>query len=565
MAARKILNILSANPRLQSNLSQELKVSPIIAQVLINRGMDNVKDADSFLNPRMQDFLDPFSFADMPKAVSLIRKAVREKEKVVVFSDYDADGITALALLKNTLSKLGLDIFHYIPHRVKEGYGLNKKVLDLARQENAGLLITADSGTSSYEEIKELRRLGLEVIVTDHHEPLHENHLPSASAIINPKVKGSGYKYRDLAGVGVAYKLCQALTGDMMAEELDLVALGTIADSVPLLGENRIIAKEGLERISHTKRPGLKALMESSRIKGKKITAEYVSFVLGPRINASGRVDTAELALSLLLSKKEDDVKGLADAIEICNRQRQKIESVILEEAQDLINQEVNFKEHKVVVVAKEGWHTGVLGIVAARLSERFYRPTILISLTDKLCRGSGRSIKNFHLFQALLECDDLLDSFGGHQHATGLVISKGNIENFKSRINTLAKDKLSLEHLIPTIDIDMELKLSDISESFAEELKKLEPFGAGNPEPLFYTRNLKLKGPIRVLSRDTLKFWVSDGKFTYEAIGFGMAGIQSSLDQADCFDIVYLPRMDDWQGESSLILEVKDIFFRFK
>ncbi len=563
MAARKILNILSTNSRLQSSLSQELKISPIIAQVLINRGMDNVKDADSFLNSRMQDLLDPFSFTDMPKAVSIIRKAIREKEKVVIFSDYDADGITALTLLKNTLSNLGLNISHYIPHRVKEGYGLNKKVLDLTRQENAGLLITADSGTSSYEEIKELRRLGLEVIVTDHHEPLHKDNLPQASAIINPKVKGSGYKFRDLAGVGVAYKLCQALTDDMLIEELDLVALGTIADSVPLIGENRIIAKEGLERIFHTKRPGLKALIESSRIKGKKITTEYVSFILGPRINASGRVDTAELALSLLMSENEDEAKGLAKAIEVCNRQRQKIESIILEEAQDLIDREVNFKEHKVVVVAKEGWHTGVLGIVAAKLSERFYRPTILISLTDKLCRGSGRSIKNFHLFQALLECNDLLDSFGGHQHATGLVISKGNIENFKNRINSLVKDKLSLEQLIPTIDIDMELKLSDISESFVEELERLEPFGTGNPEPLFYTQNLKLKGQIRVLSRDTLKFWVSDGKFTYEAIGFGMAGIQSSLNQAECFDIVYLPKMDDWQGESSLILEVKDIFFK--
>jgi single-stranded-DNA-specific exonuclease len=563
MAAQKILNILSTDPSLQSSLSQELKISPIIAQVLINRGMDNVKDAYSFLNSRLQDLLDPFSFTDMPKAVSLIRRASSEKEKVIIFSDYDADGITSLALLENTLSKLGLDISHYIPHRVKEGYGLNKKVLDLARRENAGLLITADSGTSSYEEIKELRRLGLEVIVTDHHEPLHKDDLPSASAIINPKVKDSGYKYRDLAGVGVAYKLCQALTGDMLVEELDLVALGTIADSVPLLGENRIIAKEGLERIFHTKRPGLKALIESSRIRGKKITTEYVSFILGPRINASGRVDTAELALSLLMSKNEDDAKGLANEIEICNRQRQKIESVILEEAQDLIDQEINFKEHKVVVVAKEGWHTGVLGIVAAKLSERFYRPTILISLTDELCRGSGRSIKNFHLFQALLECKDLLDSFGGHQHATGLVIPKGNIENFKNRMNHLVNEELTLEHLIPTIDIDMELSLSDLTESFVGELGKLEPFGKGNPEPLFYTRNLKLKGQIRVLSRDTLKFWVSDGKFTYEAIGFGMVDIQSSLKQADCFDIVYLPRMDDWQGESSLILEVKDVFFK--
>jgi single-stranded-DNA-specific exonuclease len=288
-----------------------------------------------------------------------------------------------------------------------------------------------------------------------------------------------------------------------------------------------------------------------------------VSFILGPRINASGRVNTAETALQLLLSEEKEEAKRLAHAIEACNRQRQKIESVILQEAAFLIDKEVNFKEHKVMVVAKENWHTGVLGIVAAKLAERFYRPAILISLTDDLCKGSGRSIKNFHLFDAVLECSDLLESFGGHKHATGLAINRNNISDFKEKINRLAHERLSLEDLLPSIEIDMELRLSDISESLIRELSSLEPYGVGNPEPLFYARELRLKAEPRVLSRDTLKFWVTDGNVTFQAIGFGIGGFKASLLEADCFDLVFSPRIDAWQGQETLLLDVKEIFFR--
>ena len=324
-----------------------------------------------------------------------------------------------------------------------------------------------------------------------------------------------------------------------------------------------MIVREGLPMLSDTKRIGLKALIEKSGLKERRITATFVSFVLAPRLNASGRMDTAETALNLLMSENEPEAQALAGLVEGYNRQRQKVESKILEEAQAIIDKEINFKEHKIIVIAKENWHQGVLGIVASKLADRFYRPTILISLNDELCKGSGRSIKNFHLFQALLECKDFLSNFGGHSHAVGILITRDHIEEFKGKINQLAKERLRLEDLMPSLDIDMELSLNDLSPDLAKEIESLEPFGSGNPEPLFYTRNLKLRNQPQVLSRFTLKFWVSDGHNTYEAIGFGMSNLKDSLMSADCFDLVYTPQIDSWRGEEGIILEIKDIFFR--
>ncbi len=563
MYTHKILNIASRNRPLSLKMSEELGISGILAQLLINRGIENSAEAALFLNPDPKDLLDPFLFCDMPKAVEIIRRAARNKEKVMVFSDYDVDGLTSLTLLEEKLTGLGLRVTHYIPNRVKEGYGLNSNILRIVKEEGIKVLITADCGTNSDEEIRELRRLGVEVIITDHHEPTHQGQEIAAQAVINPKMNNSGYGYRYLAGVGVAYKLCQAITGELLDEDLDLVALGTVADSVPLTGENRIITKAGLVKLTHTRRTGLAVLMEASGIKNKKITPGYVSYIIGPRINASGRVDTAEVALDLLMSEHRQEAEKLVTLIQSHNRTRQKIESAILEEAGDLIDKEVNFKEHKIMVVAKEGWHAGVLGIVAAKLTEKFCRPTILISLGEEVCKGSGRSVKNFHLFEAILECKDLLEGFGGHQHATGLSIARGNIADFRDKINHLAREKLRLEDLLPSLDIDMELPLSALENGFIKEIALLEPFGMGNPQPLFYTRNLKIKGEPRVLARETLKFWVTDGRVTCQAIGFGIRRLKESLQEADLFDLVYSPQIDAWGGEESLILEVKEIFFK--
>lgn len=562
LRTHKILNIAAPNSSLREKLCKELGISKIFAQILINRGLESPAEARDFLEVRLDNLLEPHLLKDMDKAVGLIKKARENRERVMIFGDYDVDGITALSLTKDTLSKMGMSVEHYLPHRVKEGYGLNKNITHIAKSKNIKLLITVDCGTNSQDIIKELRRQGIEVIVTDHHEPLDCQFENFASAVINPKMHNSHYGFRDLAGVGVAYKLCQAVSGRPLYEELDLVSLGTIADVVPLKGENRVIAKEGLVRLGRTSKVGLKALIQSSGIGKKKLNTTFVSYIIGPRINASGRIDNAEVALSLLLSQEAGQAQELARTIETHNRQRQKIEGRILEEAQDLIDREVDFREHKVVVLAKEDWHPGVLGIVASKLADRFYRPTIIISLNEKLCRGSGRSVRNFHLFQALEECKDLLENFGGHSHAVGLVVARKRIHDFKTAINRLAREKLLAEDLIPHLDIDVSATLSDLNIGLIRELEDLEPFGADNPEPLFYTPALKLKGMPLVLGRNTLKFWVTDGKVTHQVIGFGLGHLKESLVVADSFGLAYTPGIDDWQGEGNICLELKDIIF---
>ena len=562
MPSHKILQIIPPDESLSQTLTSALGISGLVAQVLINRGLATPEAADRFLHPDTADLHDPLRFTDMRKAVALVHEARRKKQRVMVFGDYDADGITSLVLVKTTLARLGLDVVPYIPHRIKEGYSLSGNILSLVKKEKVQLLVTVDCGTSSHRHIQELRDNGVEVIVTDHHEPHGEQSL-SASALINPKLPGSGYPFRDLAGVGVAYKFCQAVSGKALLDDLDMVVLGTIADVVPLNGENRIFVKAGLPVISGSSRPGLRALLASSGIMGKDVTAGLVSFVLGPRINASGRMGTAETSLRLLLSEKQDEADALAKEIEAHNRQRQKVEGAIMEEAQHMIDREINFKDHRVIVVAKEGWHQGVLGVVASKLADRFYRPTILISVTEGLCKGSGRSIKNFHLFEALGDCRELLDNFGGHAHAVGLVINSANIADFRDKINRLAQDRLRLEDLMPSLEIDMAISLNDFDGKVIDELEMLEPYGTGNRQPLFLTRDLRLKGQAQVMGRETLKFWVTDGVTTYQAIGFGMSSLCRDLENANSFDLVFYPRRDRWQGDDAVILEVEDIFFK--
>jgi len=562
MSTHKILRLATPHIHLQNQLSKELGISKVLAQILVNRKVNSPAEAEKFLKAGIGDLFSPHLFSDMPKAIGLVKKALENKEKVMVFGDYDVDGITSTVLVKNTLVSLGLDVLHHIPHRIKEGYGLNKEIINFAKENKVKLMVTADCGTANHKEVEGLRQANIDVIVTDHHEPQDLN-LPAASSMINPKLKHSGYPYRDLAGVGVAYKFCQAVTNSLLSEDLDLVTLGTIADSVPLNGENRIIAKEGLARMGQTKRPGLRALIENAGIENKKFNSTYVSFIIAPRLNASGRMSNAEVSLKLLMSESREEAQGLAKELEQFNRQRQKVESKILEEAEEMINREINFKEQKVIVIAKEDWHQGVLGIVASKLADRFYRPAIVISLNEDLCKGSARSIKNFHLFDALVHCKELLDSFGGHAHAAGLLITKDNIDDFRKSINKLAHDRLKIEDLLPSMDIDLEFPLSDLNENMVRELEALEPFGMGNSEPLFYTRSLKLKGQVQSLSRQTLKFWVTDGLVTCQVIAFGMSSLLDSLMQAGSFDLVYTPKIDSWRDDESLILEAKDIFFK--
>lgn len=551
--------IQAANSALGLKLSQKLNIHPLICQILINRGMTDHESLGKFLNGDISHLYDPFLLKDMQKATDRIKKAAKNKEKVLVFGDYDADGVTSCAILLSALKKMGIQTQYYIPHRVNEGYGINENAVKFAKQHKITLFISVDCGTANFKEIDSLNKAKIDAIVIDHHKPL-EDKLPKAFAIVNPKQPGCKYPFKDLAAVGVVFKVLQAISGDSAFEDLDLVSLGTVADVMDITGENRIIVKEGLRRLNETKRVGVKALIEAASLKNKKITPGFVSFILAPRINASGRMDSAEKSLKLFLTEDASEAQILASDLNNHNRQRQKIEEETLRQALDLISRDVNFKEHYVIVLGQDGWHEGVLGIVASKIMDRFYRPTIIISWDEKLGKGSARSIDKFHIFEALSGCAEFLESFGGHQHAAGLTILKDNIDKFRSQINQIAKKTLSDLDLIPSLDIDAQVPLSTLDVDLVSAIENLEPFGVGNPYPLLCSRNLEIKSKPTIVGKDTIKFWVTDGKLTAQAIGFGQANLFDLIREANSIDLVYSPSIDDWHKPAEIQLEIKDL-----
>lgn len=557
---QKIWKVKKPDIALQKNLSSGLGISSFLAQLLINRGIITLAAAEEFLRCGLSCLHRAGLLPDIDKAQARIQKALRKGEKVLVFSDYDADGITSLAVLKPALTKLGLSHQHYIPHRLKEGYGLSGPALKYAHSHDFSLVITLDCGITNFKEIDELKKLGIDTIVIDHHSLLSDA-LPPAYAVINPKRRDSRYPYADLAAVGLSYKVAGYLLDEpLLEEELDIVCLGTIADMAPLIGENRIIVKEGLKRLNTTKRPGLKSLIEISGIKNKAINTEYVSYILAPRINACGRIGSCEPALALLLCNSEPEAALLAKELHSKNRERQRIEGRIMDEALSRLESEMDFAKERVIVLHQENWHRGVLGIVAAKLTERFHRPAIIISVIDGMGKGSGRSIEGFHLFEALFEAREYLESFGGHKRACGLNVSQANIGHFRKEMNRIALKRLLTEDLFPCLHIDMDVQLSDLSIELLGELNLLEPFGQANPRPLFSSSNLKVKSRPAIMGRNTLKFWVSDGKVTYPALGFRMANYFDLINSAQAVNLAYRLSLDSWNGNNQLQLEIEDV-----
>lgn len=551
--------IKNPHPQLQSRLSNALNIHPIISQLLINRGITEIKEAENFMSAGIETIADPFLMKDMDKAVARIRKAQRNKERVLVFGDYDVDGVTSSALLNHVLSGMGIDVLHHIPHRVEDGYGLNHSIGLRARKENVSLLICIDCGITAKEEVAALNRLGIEVIVIDHHEP-NPARMPEAVAIINPKQPGCAYPFKEFASVGLAAKLIQALTGQVPEEVLELVAIGTIADIVPLHGENRVFVKHGMPKILKTKNIGLRALLESARVSVPKISSQHIGFILGPRLNAAGRMDSAHGSLDLLLAKDGKEALALAQKLEEHNTRRQKTQRDIVEEALDIVEQEVNFKDQKVIVLSKEGWHKGVLGIVASKLTDRYYRPSVVISVKDGVGTASARSIDGFHLYEALSRCSDCLEEFGGHEGAAGLTIRAENIESFREMINEVAHKTMETRDMVPTLSVDCEVPLSSVDLDFTEIVSSLEPFGEGNSTPVFATRRLQVKGYPALLGKDTLKFWVSDGKVSISAVGFGMAKYKPMIKPGAEIDLAYEVIIDDWNKSPEPQLKIKDI-----
>ena len=558
----KIWKIKQPNPELQKEIGRALDIPEALAQVLINRGVRDVEEASAFLNYDLADLNEPLLLKGMKKALERIKKAIARDEKIMVWGDYDIDGITSVALLTSVLKEMGARVFHYIPNRLQEGYGLNKSGARAARKTGIGLLITVDCGISAHQEINYLQNLGIDTIVTDHHQP-RGGSLPEAFTIINPLQRGCPYPYKYLAGVGLAAKLAAALKDsqkEILDKHLDLVTLGTVGDIVPLTGENRILVKRGLKIFRHTEKLGLKALIEASGLAKRDINARHIGYILGPRINASGRLGSPEDSLNLLLAETEEQAYALAQRLNRGNRLRQRIESQTLQEAIAQVEREINFKEHNIIVLGAPHWHQGVIGIVASRLAERYSRPTIMMSMDDGFGRGSGRSIGNFHLLEAVTKCKDLLEEYGGHRRACGIKLKTDKFKAFSKAINRVAGEMLIPEDLLPTLDIDAQMPLSNVNANLIEALEGFAPFGTDNPQPVFCSSGLEVKSKVYIVGSKHIKFWVTDGRLTCEAIGYNKAGVFPELQEGELVDLAYTPSINNWQGNFSIQLKLEDL-----
>lgn len=556
---QKLWRIKEDNPVLQKQLAAELNIHPILTQLLINRGISNYEEGRLFLDCSLSSLEDPYNLHDMDRAVDRIKRAVRANERLLVWGDYDADGVTASTLLVLVLKRLGADVSYYIPHRLKEGYGLTMAGIEYARSNNIDLIITVDCGITNQKEVEFLNKLGIDTIITDHHMPQEE--LPSAHSVINPLKEDCSYPYKYLSGVGLAFKLgCALLKDAEIFEHLDLVALGTVTDVSPMSGENRILVKHGLDIFTRTKKKGLKALLESARLGGKSVDSFHLAYILGPRINAQGRMAEAALAVNLLLSDDEAQARDLSQHLEVKNRERKVAEDKILSDALIRIERDINFKDDVVIVLESDQWHPGVIGIVASKLADRFNRPTILIAMDGKIGKGSGRSIRDFHILDALKCAEHLILEFGGHKYACGLSIHKDNISEFKESLNRIARKALAPEELIPRLDIDLKLSLGRLEPGLVNDIHTLGPFGPSNPKPLFVSERLQFKSEPKIVGKNTVKFWVSDEEATFEAIGFGMLEDLYLIQRYNRFNLAYSPSTNDWQGEKSIQLEIKDI-----
>lgn len=531
-------------------------VHPIILRLLINRGIKNIEDAKRFLTADLSGLHDPFLFKNMDKVVNRILQAKAKKERILVFGDYDVDGVTSSAVLNKILMKMSVDVIHHIPHRLIDGYGLNHEIARFAKDNNVSLLITVDCGITAVKEIESINDLGIDVIVIDHHEPGLQP-LPNAFAIINPKQEGCHYPFKELAAVGLAFKLSQALTGKIDEELLHLTCLGTVSDVAPLVDENRIIVKAGLETLSRTKNKGLFALLSIGKIVGKKLTPYHIGFIIGPRINAAGRMNSAHTSLDLFLSESKEEAIRFAQELDQFNIDRQKMQREVVAEAMEIVE---GLKDDKVIVLSKEGWHKGVLGIVASRLTDKYYKPAIVISVKDGIGTASARSISGFHIHDALAKCGQCLEEFGGHEGAAGLTILEKNIDPFRSMINKLAEQTMDSKALVQTLKIDDEIKISDITLDIARTIEQLQPFGEGNPMPIFCSHQCIVKSNAQILGKETLKFWVTDGVTSISAVGFGMSKFSSLIVLGSKVDLAYHISIDDWNKAPTPQLQLKDI-----
>ena len=565
--ADRIWESLRCDDGVVARLSHELRVSPVTARLLSIRGLDDPLSARRFLFPSLDDLLDPNRLTDLPAAVDRILRAIANKERIAIHGDYDVDGVTSTVILRRALELLGADVTHFIPERLRDGYGLQPASIERLHALGVALIISVDCGIRGVEAAARARALGLDLIITDHHEP--DTELPQALAVINPKRHDCSYPDKNLAGVGVALKLVQALcikTGhtSWLPAFVKVAAIGTLADVVPLTGENRVIAKLGLEMLSKgPHKVGLRSLLDVCGLIGKEIDSYHIGFVLAPRVNAAGRMSSPDIAARLLLASDEsmrDEARELAQQLDTENIRRQQEEADIVAAARKAVETDLEIGSRTVIVVAGEGWHRGVIGIVASKLVDAFHRPAIVISTDGDVAHGSCRSIPSFNMLGALESCSDVMSKFGGHKQAAGLTMESARVRELRARVNDHADGCLQPDDLRPRIWIDGTLGFKSIDEQIASELTSLAPFGAGNPRPIFRASGVEIvDGPRRLKERHLKMAFRQDGRV--------MRGIAWRASEREEFvaghrtgiDLAFSLEQDTWEGERYLQLSIAD------
>lgn len=547
----------------ETELSKKINISPEISQILNNRGINDEKDAEIFMNPSLEYLRSPFLMKDMKKATERIKKAIENKERIYIYGDYDVDGVSSTSILYIYFKSIDYPVKYYIPNRLEEGYGINEDAIRKISNDGCDLIITVDCGITSVNEVGLANELGIDVIITDHHEC--QSDVPDAYAIVNPKQDDCNYPFDMLCGCGVAFKMIQALTDEeefkrSMFDYLEVVTLATICDIVPLIDENRIIVKNGLKLMKEGKNLGLRELIKVCGIETSKIGSSHIGYSVGPRINASGRLGHSYLGVQLFTTDLEDEAKEIANILEAKNIERQMIESKMYKEAEDVISSSENYKDDKVLVVAKEGWQHGIIGIVASKLTEKYYKPTILLTIEDGEATGSARSIKGFSIFDALVSCKDLMNKFGGHEQAAGLALNAENIEELRKRVNKIADYNLNKDDLIENIKVEYELEEESATLDLVDNLHKLEPFGLSNPSPRFIMRDLLLTNIYKMgKNKQHLKL-ICENEKSYECVGFNMAYLAENFQEGDKIDVLFQVDENNFNNDRKVQFLLKDI-----
>lgn len=559
----------SGDNKTEELFSNEFGINPIISQILVNRGILSIEAARRYLYSSLNDLHSPFLMKDMRQGVARLLKAIHDKEKIIIYGDYDADGITSVVILFKFIKEITPFIDYYIPDRIEEGYGLKKPAIEKFKNDNVRLIITVDCGISDLEEISYARLLGIDTIVLDHHEI--SGSLPCAVASINPNREDCSFPFKGLAGVGIAFNFLIALRGSLnkegfwknnnypnLKEYLDIVTLGTIGDIAPLIDENRIFTKIGLELITEGQRLGIKALKEVSGVDNQNIDSLKASFSLIPRINAAGRIASPSEAVKLLLTDDLAEARVLAGKLDSYNRQRQLMEKKILSDILEIIGSDTSIEKMNSLVFASDKWHPGVIGIVASRLVELFNRPSFIISLQNGVGKGSGRSVSGFNIYKGIQQCEHLLLSFGGHYHAAGISIKEENIQDFTDLLDEITGSSSDSFGIASQITIDTECPIENIRPDWIAQLEMLAPFGSKNPEPLLYARNVNASSLI-IVGNNHLKMMLNSNGASFDSIWFNMGKYLTALNGTN-FDIVFTPQINNWSGSPDIQLKIKDV-----